>query len=158
MKTNYFKDCVDLKAVKRRYKELALLHHPDRGGSTQTMQEINNQYATIIKEPFYKFETQTETEKDDYFIYPELIDQIIKLNGIIIELIGDWLWLSGNTYPHKQTLKDLGFYFAPKKTMWYYRPAEYKAHKGKPQPIENIRIKYGSSIISKNPSTFQLIK
>jgi curved DNA-binding protein CbpA len=156
MKTNYFKACQDLKEVKRRYKELALLHHPDRGGDTATMQEINNQYEQIIKNPFFNFNQETKVDQDDFLIYPELIDQVLKLPGIIVELIGDWLWISGNTYPHKTILKDLGFFFAPKKTMWYYRPPEYKSSKGKPKTIEEIRNKYGSSILSKKIESYQL--
>jgi len=156
MKTNYFKDCENLAEVKRRYKELALLHHPDRGGDTETMQDINNQYEQISKNPFFKFNNETKTNQDDFFIYPELIDQVLKLPGIIVELIGDWLWISGNTYPHKAKLKALGFFFAPKKTMWYYRPPEHKSSKGKPKTIEEIRNKYGSSIISKKIEAYQL--
>jgi hypothetical protein len=156
MKTNYFKACQDLKEVKRRYKELALLHHPDRGGDTATMQEVNNQYEQIIKNPFFNFNQESKVYQEDFLIYPELIDQVLKLPGIIVELIGDWLWISGNTYPHKDKLKALGFFFAPKKTMWYYRPPEYKSSKGKPKTIEEIRNKYGSSILSKKIESYQL--
>ena len=42
MKANYFKDINSIEQLKKRYKELALKHHPDReGGDTATMQEIN---------------------------------------------------------------------------------------------------------------------
>ena len=156
MKTKYFNDCTTLEDVKRRYKQLALLHHPDRGGSTATMQEINSEYSNIVKNPFFSFSKQSKVNQDDFLKYPDLIDQVVKLHGIIIELIGDWLWISGNTYQHKTTLKDLGFFFAPKKIMWYFRPPEYKAPNSKPKPIEEIRKKYGSERISTNFKDFQL--
>lgn len=156
MKTNYFKACKNLAEVKRRYKELALLHHPDRGGNTATMQDINNQYEQITKNPFFNFKHESKAKQDDFIIYPELIDQVLKLPGITVELIGDWLWISGNTYPHRAILKDLGFFFAPKKTMWYYRPPEYKSSKGKPKSIEEIRNKYGSSILSYKGYSYEL--
>jgi hypothetical protein len=77
------------------------------------------------------------------------------LQGITIELIGNWIWLSGNTYPHRQQLKQTGFFFAPKKVMWYYRPPDYKSANKSPKTIEYIRNKYGSDVIenhSKNSS------
>ncbi len=156
MKFNYFKDCTSLAEVKKRYKELAMLHHPDRGGETATMQEINNQYESISKNPSFNFAKQTEQEKEDFLRYPDIINQVINLEGIIIEIIGDWIWISGNTYPHRQQLKESGFYFAPKKVMWYYRPAEYKAANSKPKDIDEIRAKYGSDIIGSHAKQFNL--
>jgi curved DNA-binding protein CbpA len=51
MKTKYFEGCTSLDEVKSRYKELALKHHPDRGGDTKTMQAINLEYESIKKNP-----------------------------------------------------------------------------------------------------------
>ena len=63
MKTQYFKDCSSLYEIKKLYKELAMIHHPDKGGDTATMQEINNEYESIMKNPFFSFAEQTEEEK-----------------------------------------------------------------------------------------------
>ena len=148
MKTEYFKDCKNLEEVKSLYKKLALKFHPDReGGCTEKMQEINAEYRLIIKNPFFRFEQQTQEQKAEYNRYPEIIDQIVTLHGILIELIGDWIWISGNTYPHRKRLKEIGFFFAPKKMMWYYRPAEYKSGNHKPKTMDTIRAKYGSETI-----------
>jgi hypothetical protein len=150
MKISYFTNCKTIEEVKILYKQLALKHHPDReGGNTQTMQEINAEYQSVIKNPFFKYEEQTEEQKADFNKYPDIIDKIINLNGIIIELIGDWIWLSGATYPHRQLLKEIGFFFASKKLMWYYRPAEYKSSNHKPKHIDEIRNKYGSERVEK---------
>jgi hypothetical protein len=156
MKTNYFTDCCTLEEVKRRYKELAMQHHPDRGGNTATMQDINNEYESIIKNPFFEFAKQPEQEQEEFIKYPEIINQIIGLQGIIIELIGNWIWLSGNTYPYRSKLKEIGFYFAPKKVMWYHRPPEYKSSNKNPKTIEYIRNKYGSDIIENRKENFIL--
>jgi curved DNA-binding protein CbpA len=145
--TTYFKNCQTLEEVKKLYKELALKHHPDRGGETKVMQEINAEYESIKKNPFFKFEEQTQEQQDEFFKYPDIMSQIIVLEGILIELIGDWIWISGNTYPHRKKLGELGFYFAHKKVMWYFRPPEYKSTNHKPKSIEEIRAKYGSEQI-----------
>ncbi|HBX53561.1 MAG: hypothetical protein A2309_03315 [Bacteroidetes bacterium RIFOXYB2_FULL_35_7] len=156
MKTLYFSDCRTLEEVKRRYKELALLHHPDRGGDTATMQEINAQYEAILKNPVFAFSEQSEEDQQEFIKYPEIINRLIGLHGLIIELIGNWIWLSGNTYPHRAELKQIGFYFAPKKVMWYYRPPEYKSINKSPKSIEAIRAKYGSDTINLKSQKFEL--
>jgi hypothetical protein len=156
MKTQYFSDCRTLEEVKRRYKELAMKHHPDRGGCTATMQDVNNEYENVMKNPFFSFSEQTEQEQQEFIKYPEIIDQVIGLQGIIIELIGNWIWISGNTYPYKGQLKQIGFYFAPKKIMWYYRPPDYKSSNRSPKTIEYIRNKYGSDVIGTKDRKFEL--
>jgi hypothetical protein len=152
MKTNFFKDCKTLEEVKRHYKELALKFHPDRGGDTATMQQINAEYESVLKNPFFAFSEQSAEDQEEFVKYPEIISQIIIFQGIIIELIGNWIWVSGNTYPFKNELKQIGFYFAPKKIMWYYRPSDYKSTNRKPKTIESIRNKYGSQTIESKSS------
>lgn len=156
MKTQYFSGCRSLEEVKRRYKKLAMKHHPDRGGDTATMQDINNEYESVMKNPFFSFSEQSEQEQQEFIKYPEIIDQVIGLQGIIIELIGNWIWISGNTYPYKNQLKLIGFYFAPKKIMWYYRPSDYKSSNRNPKTIEYIRSKYGTDVIELKNQKFEL--
>ena len=114
------------------------------------------EYQNIIKNPFFNFSGQTEQQQKDFIIYPEIIGQIIGFEGIIIELIGNWIWISGNTYPYRQQLKQIGFFFAPKKVMWYYRPEDYKSSNASPKPIETIRAKYGSEVIERKYSKMEL--
>ncbi|MFH0895852.1 MAG: J domain-containing protein [Bacteroidota bacterium] len=156
MQTQYFQNCNSLEEVKRRYKELAMKHHPDRGGDTATMQQINCEYESMMKNPIFEFSKQTEQEQQEYIRYPEIINQVIGLEGIIIELIGNWIWISGNTYPYKDKLRQVGFYFAPKKVMWYFRPPDYKSPNRSPKTIEYIRNKYGSDLIETRKRKFEL--
>ena len=156
MKTCYFAQCKTLEEVKKHFKNLAFIHHPDRGGETARMQEINAEYESIIKNPFFKFYDCSEEDQVEFIKYPEIINQVIGLDGIVIELIGNWIWLSGNTYPYRSQLKQIGFYFAPKKVMWYHRPPEYKSSNKSPKTIEEIRKKYGSDIIENRKENFVL--
>lgn len=41
---NYFAHCADLSDLKREYLRLVMIHHPDVGGDTATMQAINVEY------------------------------------------------------------------------------------------------------------------
>ena len=156
MERGFFKNCTSLDEVKKMYKNLALKHHPDRGGCTATMQQINAEYENIMKNPFFSFSDQSEQEQEEFIKYPEIINQIIGFHGILIELIGNWIWLSGNTYPYRNELKKIGFCFAPKKVMWFYRSADYKSRNKSPISIENIRAKYGSDKIENKTERFVL--
>lgn len=146
MKTTFFSGCSSLEELKKKYKELALLHHPDRGGDTRTMQLLNEEYSKIIKSS--NFEFKNEEEREDYLIYPDVINKLVVLEGLIIEVIGRWVWVSGNTFTHREALKEIGLNYARKKQMWYYRPPHEKCENHKTMDIDAIRKKYGSDIIS----------
>jgi hypothetical protein len=44
---NYFQDIKSLADLKKQYRALALAHHPDRGGNTPVMQQINLQFEEL---------------------------------------------------------------------------------------------------------------
>jgi len=147
MQTKYFSGCKSLDEVKIRYKQLALKHHPDRGGVTSIMQAINLEYESIKENPFFHFKREKDEVKQDYIQFPEIINQIIGLKGVVIELCGNWLWLSGATYRYKKELKEIGFIYAGQKKQWYFRHMDYKSANRAPRTMEYIRRKYGSDII-----------
>jgi curved DNA-binding protein CbpA len=155
MKPNFFINCTSIEDVKQLYKKLAMLHHPDKGGDTLTMQQINAEYQQILKDKSFSFDN--EEQEKDFIIYPEVISKLIVLDQVLIELIGSWIWVSGNTYKHRETLEKAGLFFAPKKVMWYYRPSEEKCLNTKPKDIDEIRKKYGSEKIDgHSPRNFSL--
>jgi phosphoribosylpyrophosphate synthetase len=45
----YFQNCKTLDDVKSKYRKLAKEHHPDKGGDTKVMQEVNLQYSEAKK-------------------------------------------------------------------------------------------------------------
>lgn len=142
----YFKNCLTLDEVKAMYKKLAKEYHPDLGGDTVTMQQINAEYAFACAK-ILKGENLSAEDTDEQLRmseeYRQAIEQIINLPGIEIELVGMWIWVTGDTKPVKQVLKDAGFFFASKKVAWYYRAEEYKTKGGK-KTLDEIREKYGS--------------
>ncbi len=145
----YFSDCKTIEEVKALYKQLAKQFHPDLGGDTATMQQVNNEYtfacAKILKgENLSAKETEEQIKLSEE--YRQVIEQIINLPNILIEVVGHWIWVTGNTYPVRAKLKSAGLFFAPKKLAWYYRAEEYKTKGGK-KTLEEIRRKYGSETI-----------
>lgn len=151
---NYFNDCQTIDEVKARYKDLAKQHHPDKGGNTATMQAINAAYSIAIIQ-IARGEKRTESEINDILkdneLYRAAIDAIINLPGLNIELVGSWIWVTGNTKIYKTELKNASFFWASKKLAWYFRGPEYKCSKGGKKDLEEIRNKYGSKPVY-NPS------
>ena len=146
----YFKDCRSIEEVKTLYKQLAKQFHPDCGGDTATMQEINKEYAFACARVFKSENLSTEETDEKIRLseeYRNVIEQIIYLPAITIEVVGHWIWVTGNTYPVKTALKTAGLLFASKKVAWYYRAEEYKTKGGK-KSLDEIRRKYGSEIIN----------
>nr|WP_067059995.1 J domain-containing protein [Mucilaginibacter sp. L294] len=149
----FFEKCTTLDEVKSTYKKLAMQYHPDRGGDTATMQEINKEYAFIsAKIASGASFTAEEREKQMNFseAYRKVIEQIIYLPDILIEQVGFWIWVTGQTKPVKEELKKAGLFFASKKMAWYYRSEEYKVKRGGKKSLDEIRSKYGSEVINGN--------
>ncbi len=148
----YFNDCTTIEEVKATYKKLAKQYHPDCGGDTATMQAINTEYAFACAK-ILKGEDLSAEEADEQIRlseeYRKVIEQIINLAGITIEVVGHWIWVTGNTYAVKTQLKEAGLFFASKKQAWYYRADEYKTKGGK-KSLDEIKAKYGSETISGN--------
>ena len=44
----------------------------------------------------------------------DLIEKFATNDDININIIGDWIWLDGQTKPHKEAIKSLGFKFSKK--------------------------------------------
>jgi hypothetical protein len=157
MNTNFFKNCTTLQEVKELYRTLAKQFHPDKGGCLETMQQINSQYSkaiTIIAKGGQFTEAEAEAEILQADEYKEAVNKVINLDGCKIELIGSWLWITGATKQHANTLKSAPakFTWAKKKTdfsAWFFRSAENKTiKKGKKMELDAIRNKYGSQLIT----------
>ncbi len=48
VKMKWFNNPETLEALKKQYHRLAMKHHPDVGGNTEDMKEINNEYEALF--------------------------------------------------------------------------------------------------------------
>jgi len=77
-----------------------------------------------------------------------MIEFALSLEGVEIELMGLWVWLTGNTREHKETLKTWNeshankWKWSPKKTAWYF--AGVPTFNRKETTLDEIRNAYGS--------------
>lgn len=143
---NFFENCRTLDELKAEYRRLARIYHPDMGGDTETMQQINAQYeATFNRLNGSSAQPKTETAAE----FIAVIDALMKLRSITVELCGSWLWISGETKAVREELKAAGCRWASKKAMWYWHPAgQGSKSRGGSVPMEDIRGKYGSRILA----------
>ena len=151
-KTNYFASCQTLEELKKEYKRLALLHHPDRGGELEIMQTINNEYDELF--PLLKNKHNANDKNKNNQVheniedYKNIINELIKYRDITIEICGTWLYLYGTgTKAIKEQIKELGFYWGAKKQSWYLKPEGYTKRSKKSWSMDKIRSTYGSSKI-----------
>ena len=63
--------------------------------------------------------------------YRAVIEQLIGLPGIIIDVVGNWVWVTGETKDVRLQLKEIGLFYASKKVAWYFRSEEFRTKGGK---------------------------
>ncbi len=129
--------------VKAAYKAAAMKYHPDRNPAGLEMMKIINVAYDTLKD--FTGTLDAERSGQDY---PEAlntaINAIINLEGLLIEICGAWVWVTGNSKEHKDTLKSNGYRFASKKKAWNFRPDNWKSLSRGRTSLDNIREKYGS--------------
>lgn len=163
MQTNYFTNCNTVEDTKKLYKELAMKHHPDLGGSTVTMQEINAQYDTKLKQldgqtstdssgNTHKYKYSAETE----YVSMEIIDKLLSLKMVNVEifLVGTWIWIEGETKPYKEELKALKCRWHSTRKLWYFTSSNKNKHYRKSgNGIDDIAKAYGATKIKDKDKT-----
>ena len=149
----YFTNCKTIEEAKALYKKLAKENHPDLGGDTETMKAINTEFEKVfelLKNKHTGANNTTYTAKSNSnetaAEFMDIINKLIHCNGLIIELVGRWIWLTGNTYEYRNIIKSLGFTWATRKKAWYWRKEEDRSFNHKEMTLNEIRSLYGSQI------------
>ena len=155
----YFKNINTLEELRKQYRDLLKIHHPDNGGNVSDMQEINAEYDKLFKVPKNRHESKTADNKEsnaktdfNNMKYDfsedqklrEMLNNIIYFDGITIEIIGNWLWCF-DSYGYRKELKELGFKYARNKKSWYYHTEAFRKRSHKKLSMEDIRNYYGST-------------
>ena len=139
------------KAVKKAYRAAALKFHPDKNPAGGEMMKLINEAFAVLKD----FRGDIEHESDENYSESlnKALNSIIELAGLVIEICGAWVWVSGDTFTHKTILKEAGFRYASKKKNWYFRPEDWKSRSRGTLDMDEIRCKYGSAAPVKKSAT-----
>ena len=148
----YFKNCKTAEELKKEYRKLAMKLHPDiiggYGEEFKTMQAEFERLWERLKDVHQTAEGETYTAKHETTETPQefihIINVLITLVGVEVEICGKWIWVSGNTKAHKETLKQLKFKWAHKKQAWYYHAEPYRKKSRRELTLDEIRDMFGS--------------
>lgn len=165
----YFNECATLEEAKQLYKKLARENHPDMGGDLRTMQEINAAYSDFLqnfaKREAYSRQEQAHTANRksaaDFHDMDEIGEQLrtminfaLNLEGVEVELMGLWVWLTGNTKAHKDAFKawnetsPLKWRWMHKKQAWVF--AGVPSFNRQEKTLDQIRSTYGSQVFTRS--------
>lgn len=132
------------KTVKQAYRKACSKYDPDKNaGGLEMMKSVNLAYETL-KDFEGELNHKCESFGSDLM---NVINSLSAIPSINLELCGTWLWISGETKAYKEALKDLSCRWAPKKKLWYYRPADHKSFGRGKHSMDEIREKHGSQSV-----------
>lgn len=156
MTMKWFKNCQNLEDTKELYKKLCREYHPDLNESdtTEAMKSINAEFEQVFKTFKDKHRSEsTDTTADNRengadttetpAEFMKIINTLVSCEGLVINLCGTWLWITGSTFIHKDKIKSLGFRYASKKKAWYWHSSEDSCKSRKNLSLDEIKNKYG---------------
>jgi hypothetical protein len=164
MTTNYFNNCQNIDEAKSLYRKLARENHPDFGGDTATMQEINRQWAEYqanaarsdARTRQAKAHAEGRKSAADFHDLDDLAEVLrVKVEALlnislelIVEVCGLWIWVTGETRKHHAAIKAVeGLRYAPDKQAWYF--AAVPSFNRQKRTLDEIRSMHGSQVFSR---------
>ena len=146
----YFQNCKTVDDVKKTYRQLARELHPDNlaTGNAEAFKSMQSEYETAFNrlknvhdgkdgKTYYKETAETAD------MFRDIIDRIIHITNCTIEIVGSWIWVTGETYNSKKVLSEAGFRWASKKKAWYWHSPEDDCTRGGKKSLDEIKEKYG---------------
>lgn len=149
----FFENCETNEKIKAEYKRLVKLLHPDNGGSEEVFKEMQNEFDIVFNQ-VKNYHTNKENKK--YYketeeapeAFRSIIAELERFKNINIDLVGEWLWVSGSTKDIKEELKKIGFRWSHDKGCWYYHTGAYRRHSNKNlKTLEELKNWYGCEAI-----------
>lgn len=142
----FFNKCFTAEDVKMTFKDLAKKLHPDNGGNAEEFKKMMSEYTEAWSrfKNVHKnaegdtYESKTATD-DEGRVYSDLIIACMNFENVVVEIIGSWIWLSGNTMLYKDEIKELGFFWSKSKKAWYFNGSKKKTKRRGRYSMDQLR-------------------
>lgn len=146
---NYFTNCKTAEELRKEFHKQCKTLHPDNGGNADEFKAMKAEFEKRWKNIgniFTKADGETYRSKETMSAeqFADIVEEMIHWTDCQIEVIGSWLWVSGNTFPRREALKALHFGFSKKKKAWYYHYGSYKKRNKDYYTMDEIRAKFGT--------------
>ncbi|MFS1904441.1 MULTISPECIES: J domain-containing protein [Vibrio] len=135
------------KEIKAAYRKMINQYHPDKdSGNVHYSQLINSAYKVLkgLDEVIF---SSVEMDKHISKKLQDAINAIVNLDGLIIEVIGSWIWVTGETKKHKEILKENSYFYSRSKKAWYFKTGDRKRVRGSKSSLDDIRNSHGSQVV-----------
>lgn len=141
--------------VKAAYRRAAMKYHPDRNPAGLVMMKAVNAAREALRDFVGSLNHSEEAGQYGGHLN-DAISHLLHSVGLDLEICGAWLWVTGETKAHKDTIKafesDSGnkFRWHSKKLAWYFAPNDFKGRRKFRGNVnmDDIRDKYGSAHVA----------
>lgn len=155
----YFSNCNTVNEIKAEWRKLCHKHHPDTLSKTadvEVMKQVNIQYHEALSAAHGQTSKGTDNQEHTYYYNQEteqvIIDKInellsLKMAGVEITLVGTWVWVEGETKPHKSKLgkAGVGLKWHGKRKMWFWSPpGSSKRRYSRKATFDDLKETYGA--------------
>ena len=149
MRTNFFRDAQTAEQAKEIFHRLAKELHPDNGGDAEQFKAMRAEFEDVFRKVQNIHETKDgkryeKNSKQTATEYADMIERMIHWQGVTIEIIGAWVWVSGDTKNYRDQLKAMRFFWSKSKKAWYFNGEEHKSRRRGHYSLDELRTKWGS--------------
>ena len=144
-------DLGSFEGMRAAYRRLVMEFHPDKHHAneaekwTELFKALQNEYDEVLQgisgEAYETERTSYAKEKT----IQEKLEELMRIPGIVIDLCGCWLWITGDTFNAKDTLKALGFKWSKSKKSWCWglTMTDRKKQRAKYSKLEDVYNAFG---------------
>lgn len=156
-----------LDGLKDSFRKQAFKYHPDRNPHGLEMMKVINAANTILQEQSIYWIRESKERKpqfnDDFYnrhIDPSIVEEmekaleaLKKFRNITVEIIGTWIWVSGEAERYDGSLRQAGFWYSPKREAYYWKPADWEPYKQKDKKysMDKLRDIFGTKEFKTEP-------
>lgn len=135
--------------IKKAFRKATFKYHPDRNPVGAEMMKMVNAAYTFLSDNLDNINKyqDADTARNYSKEVEDILNFLNTLSGLEFEIIGNWVWVGGDTKQNKEALKEKGFRWHRVRKLWFFRPEEYKTfkRKGNYKDFETLRAEYGTS-------------